>query len=155
MRAAHCDRARFWVSLQLDGVLSEFESAMLEQHVGRCADCKAFKVDATAQAALLRTASLERVTVPVELPARPQPLRHALAGLGTLAASVAAAAISLHVMTGSHGSTSAAHAGPVARPAALAVLVVDANTLGARRESAGEPKASDSSIVRGTFGLPA
>ncbi len=153
MRAAHCDRARFWISLQLDGVLSDFEAAMLEQHVVRCAECHSFRADAAQQTAMLRTASLERVTVPVDLPARPKPLRHALAGLGTLAASAAAAVISLHVVSGSHAAPSAAR-GAVARPAALAVLVVDGNTMGVRREGAHTPK-SDGSIVRGTYGLPA
>lgn len=154
MRSAHCDRARFWVSLQLDGVLSEFESAMLDQHVGRCADCHAFKVDAVSQTVLLRAASPERVMVQVDLPARPQPLRHALAGLGMLAASAAAAVISLHLVTGTHASPSATRAGAVARPAALAVLVVNADTMGVRREGAHTQK-TDTSVVRGTFGLPA
>jgi Putative zinc-finger len=155
MRAAHCDRARFWISLQLDGVLSEFESAMLDQHVGRCAECHEFKLDAAAQTALLRSTSPERVTVPVELPARPRPLRQALVGLGTLAASAAAAVVSLHLAAGSHPASPVARSASVARPAALAVLVVDANTMGVRRESARNPKPDDSSVVRGTFGLPA
>src|SRR5581483_2799483 len=135
MRAAHCDRARLWISLQLDGVLSDFETAMRDQHVGRCADCRAFKVDAAEQTVLLREASLERVTIPVELPARPRPLRHALTGLGTVAAAAAAAVLSLHLAAGPHSAPTATHAGAVARPAALAVLVVDAKTLGVRQEA--------------------
>ncbi len=126
---------------------------MLEQHVGRCADCHAFKADAASQTSLLRAASPERVRVAIDLPARPQPLRHALAGLGTLAASAAAAVISLHLVAGSHAAPTAAR-GAIARPAALAVLVVNADTLGVRREGAHTQK-TDSSIVRGTFGLPA
>ncbi|HZP71753.1 MAG TPA: zf-HC2 domain-containing protein [Gaiellaceae bacterium] len=155
MRAAHCDRARFWISLQLDGVLSEFESALLEQHVGRCADCHAFKSDAIRQTRLLRDASLDRVTVAVDLPARPQPLRHVFAGLGTLAASAAAAVISLHLVAGSHPARPTASGEAAAHPAALAVLVVDAGTLGVRRGGERTPPAPDGSVVRGTFGLPA
>lgn len=151
MRPAHCDRARFWISLQLDGVLSEFESAMLDQHVGRCVDCRAFKADTARQTELLRDADPELVRVPLELAARPRPLRQALTGLGTLAAAAAAAVVSLQLV-GSH-APSAASAG-ASHPAALAVLVVDANNLGVRRQDA-RTRTPDGSSVRGTFGLPA
>ena len=36
-----CERAREWASLRLDGELSQFESAMLESHLARCAACQA------------------------------------------------------------------------------------------------------------------
>lgn len=155
MRAANCDRARFWISLRLDGVLSDFESALLEQHVHRCAACHAFMADATRQTTLLREASLERVTVPIDLPARPKPLRHALVGLGTLAASAAAAVISLHVVSGTHGASNAARSGRGAHPAGLAVLVVDAKSLGVRQEGQQHTLVPNGSSVRGTYGLPA
>jgi hypothetical protein len=41
----------------------------------------------------------------------------------------------------------------VAHPAALAVLAIDANTLGVRRQVRGSRP--DSPIVRGTYGQPA
>jgi len=36
-RSATCDRARAWISLRSDGELSEFECALLDAHLGRCA----------------------------------------------------------------------------------------------------------------------
>jgi predicted anti-sigma-YlaC factor YlaD len=157
MRAAHCDRARFWISLHLDGVLSEFETAMLDQHVGRCSECHAFKLEAAGNTFALRAASLERVTVPVALPARPKPVRQAVAGLGTIAAAVAAAVVSLHFVSGSHTSPDAARlqSGSVARPAGLAVLVIDGKSLGVRQEGQSRVVVPNPSVVRGTYGLPA
>lgn len=35
-----CARARFWASLRIDGELSELEGALLDAHLGRCADCR-------------------------------------------------------------------------------------------------------------------
>jgi predicted anti-sigma-YlaC factor YlaD len=153
MRAAQCDRARFWISLQLDGVLSEFETALLDQHVGRCAECGAFKVDSAAQTSLLRSAAHEPLAEPVALPDRPRRTRRVLTGVGSVAASAAAAAVVLHGTIGTHPTRSATRVRTVARPAALAVLVVDANTLGVRRQLRGSRP--DGSIVRGTYGQPA
>jgi anti-sigma factor RsiW len=34
-----CARARFWASLRIDGELSELEGALLDAHLGRCAEC--------------------------------------------------------------------------------------------------------------------
>ena len=42
----NCDRARAWVSLKLDGELSELEGFMLESHLARCEACRAFATDA-------------------------------------------------------------------------------------------------------------
>ena len=36
---AGCDRAREWVSLELDGELSELGAARLDAHLVRCAAC--------------------------------------------------------------------------------------------------------------------
>ncbi|HZU20600.1 MAG TPA: zf-HC2 domain-containing protein [Gaiellaceae bacterium] len=153
MRAAQCDRARFWISLQLDGVLSEFETALLDQHVGRCADCRVFKAEASAHTALLRSAAHEPLAVPVALPERSRPTRRVLTAAGSVAASAAAAVLALHGLTAHPANRSAVRVRTVARPAALAVLAVDASTLGVRRNlRGGQP---DGTIVRGTYGQPA
>jgi putative zinc finger protein len=54
-----CERARAWASLRADGELSELESALLDAHLGRCADCRAFATSAQSMALALRTAHLE------------------------------------------------------------------------------------------------
>jgi predicted anti-sigma-YlaC factor YlaD len=55
-----CARARFWVSLRVDGELSELEGALLDAHLARCANCAEFASGATASTAWLREAPLER-----------------------------------------------------------------------------------------------
>ena len=54
-----CDRARAWVSLRLDGELSELEGFMLESHLARCEACRAFAADTVGFTTALRTAPLE------------------------------------------------------------------------------------------------
>ena len=41
--AQRCDRARRWISLEIDGELSAFERAVLDAHVLRCDDCHTFR----------------------------------------------------------------------------------------------------------------
>jgi ferric-dicitrate binding protein FerR (iron transport regulator) len=69
-RAQRCDRAREWISLQLDGELSEFERIVLEAHVARCGDCRAFRVDLRGISRELRHAPLEPLERPIVLPRR-------------------------------------------------------------------------------------
>jgi len=93
VRPARCDRSREAISLRLDGVLSLFESALLDRHLRRCADCFDFAAGAAAQTQLLRSAELEQLLRPIAIPAgRRRPVRRVAAGALTAAASVAAAA---------------------------------------------------------------
>jgi predicted anti-sigma-YlaC factor YlaD len=55
-----CERARRWASLRLDGELSELESALLDNHLGRCRSCSAFASGIEDVAAALTGARLER-----------------------------------------------------------------------------------------------
>src|SRR2546423_3609908 len=64
-RSQKCDRMRAWISAELDGELSEFESILLRGHLGRCDSCSMFKADAATFAAALRDAPLERMSQPV------------------------------------------------------------------------------------------
>ena len=59
-RSLLCERTRGWVSLSLDGELSEFERALLDAHLGRCPECSVFAADTRAATTLLRAAPLER-----------------------------------------------------------------------------------------------
>src|SRR6476646_6391994 len=56
-----CARARFWASLRVDGELSELESALLDAHLGRCADCSAYATGVAGVTAALRNAPLVAV----------------------------------------------------------------------------------------------
>ena len=89
-RAQRCDRAREWISLQVDGELSEFERIVLEAHVVRCEDCRAFRVDVRGISRELREAPLERLTRPVVLPRRTR-----FAGRTLQFAAAAAAAVAV------------------------------------------------------------
>src|SRR5665647_3282158 len=89
VRTAECERACAWVSLSLDGELSELEQVSLRAHVGRCAACASFERGMDALTRELRTAPLERPAVVVMLP------RRRSAGVRVLQISAAAAAVVL------------------------------------------------------------
>ena len=63
-----CERSREWISLRIDGELSELAEKMLESHVARCAGCAAFESDLAATTRLVRTTPLERLEQPIALP---------------------------------------------------------------------------------------
>ena len=63
-----CERSREWISLRLDGELSELAEKMLESHLARCVGCRAFESSAAAATAFVRTAPLELPEQPVALP---------------------------------------------------------------------------------------
>jgi Putative zinc-finger len=61
-----CSRARFWVSLRLDGQLSELEGALLDAHLAGCAACRSFAEVAALATGELRAAPLStHAAVPV------------------------------------------------------------------------------------------
>ena len=62
---ADCARACQQLSLRLDSELSEFESVLLEAHLARCADCRAFGQSITGFTDALRAVPAE--TPPVTL----------------------------------------------------------------------------------------
>jgi predicted anti-sigma-YlaC factor YlaD len=86
-----CERARNWVSLDLDDELSELEGAMLRAHTARCAACSAFQAQATAFTCRLRLAPLEPMPAPVALPSRRRAVsRRAQVGAAAAVAAMAA-----------------------------------------------------------------
>ena len=90
-----CERARLWVSLRLDGELSEFEEVSLRAHVARCATCAGFALDVDALTTELRAAPLQQPAHPIALP------RRRSTALRVLQLSAAAAAIVLAAGLGS------------------------------------------------------
>src|SRR5439155_23151048 len=113
-----CARARFWVSLRLDGELSELEGALLEAHLARCADCAAFAAGSDAATIVLRGAPLE-LTAPVVVRV-PRPGKRVLA-MVTAAALVGAAAV-----LGALGDgTRSTHGSSVTARAVAVVATVD------------------------------
>jgi ferric-dicitrate binding protein FerR (iron transport regulator) len=65
-----CDRAREYSSRGLDGELSEFERALLENHLERCEPCRAYSVELEQIVGRLRLAPLEALPHPISLPSR-------------------------------------------------------------------------------------
>lgn len=84
-----CDRARGWVSLELDGELSQLERSLLGSHLAGCAACRSFRVDAVGATAELRAAPLEQLERPISLPTRRRiAFRPLEAAAGVLAAAI-------------------------------------------------------------------
>jgi putative zinc finger protein len=127
VRPARCDRSREAISLRLDGVLSLFESALLERHLRRCADCRDFAAGAAAQTRLLRSAALEQPRRPVAIPAgRRRPVRRVAAGALTAVASVAAAAAVMLAPGSPQSETTASFTANTAETGAPVPVVVAA-----------------------------
>ena len=86
-----CGRTRELVSLELDGELSELESARLQAHLEECAACRELKAELAGLTLSLRAAPLETLERPIMLPHRTgvslRPLQ-----VGAAAAAVAVAA---------------------------------------------------------------
>ena len=70
-----CDRTRSYVSLEVDGELSELERGFLVAHLRRCGDCRSYRSEIHALAGRIRSTPPEvptrRVRVPVHVSSRP------------------------------------------------------------------------------------
>jgi predicted anti-sigma-YlaC factor YlaD len=55
-RTNACERATQWISLELDGELSQLEQAALARHLEGCARCRAVSAEINGFTSLLRTA---------------------------------------------------------------------------------------------------
>ena len=90
-----CERTRGWLSLRLDGELSDFERALMDAHLSCCGECRAFAADIAVVTGALRDAPLERPAEPVTLPERRRrPVR-------TIQVAAAAAAVVVAASVGS------------------------------------------------------
>ena len=115
IRPFACERAREWVSLQLDGELSELERTLMRAHLDRCADCQAFSADLSSLTMELRTAPLELLLRPVVVPRSPRRVVvRALRVAAPMAAGVAVA-FGLGLSIAGSGSNSLANVGPAFR----------------------------------------
>lgn len=114
-----CARARFWVSLRVDGELSELEGALLDAHLAHCAHCAEFRLGVEASTQAIRAASYVG-HAPVALDLRHSPRRF-VAGAG-VAALIAAAAVAGVLV---RGTVSPGSAPPTAGHAVAVVASVD------------------------------
>ena len=89
--AQQCEISREWISLRLDGELSELEEAMLRRHVAGCGDCRTFEEGAESFTTRLRGAPLETLAPFFEAGAQGRARRRFI-GLGAAAAALAASA---------------------------------------------------------------
>jgi predicted anti-sigma-YlaC factor YlaD len=105
---ADCVRARQQLSLRVDSELSEFEHVLLDAHLGRCDDCRAFEQGVTGFTEALRAVPAETPAISFQPPRRRAPLEVLLANslrAGSAAAAIAVIAISSLIAL--NGSTSA------------------------------------------------
>ncbi len=109
--ADECARASEWVSLRLDGQLSEFEELLLEAHIERCPDCKAYAANVTGLTTALRATPLEQPSVSFEAPRR---TRARTVGLRAVSAAAAVAVVGLSSIVSLQLSASKARPGAAA-----------------------------------------
>jgi len=64
---ADCARACEQLSLRLDSELSEFERVLLEAHLSRCANCRAFAESVTGLTMAIRNVPAEQPSVPFDV----------------------------------------------------------------------------------------
>jgi anti-sigma factor RsiW len=105
----NCDRARAWVSLRLDGEISELEEKLLEAHLGRCAACSEFEESVRGTVVALRSRPLERLEHPISVTGRRR-VRVRPAAVARVAAVVAAVAGATTVLTTQVARSPATHA---------------------------------------------
>jgi predicted anti-sigma-YlaC factor YlaD len=92
-RRIFCERARAWAALQSDGELSTFEQRLLDAHVARCAECRAFALSVAAVTGALRDAPLVPLSHPVSIRGLHRPRRFAPRRAVYSAGAAAAAAV--------------------------------------------------------------
>jgi ferric-dicitrate binding protein FerR (iron transport regulator) len=106
----HCERARHWVSSELDGRLSEFEQALLQAHLRDCSACSAFRVSLQRVTEELRSAPLEQLERRVEVAGARRRMRlriaPAVAALAVTAVGLGSILASSHIRPGSTAGAS-------------------------------------------------
>jgi anti-sigma factor RsiW len=107
-----CERGREWISLRLDGELSELAQKMLDSHLARCAACRAFEADVAATTEFLRATPLERLEQPLSLP-RGRRLALSTRRVSAVAASAAAVVLGIAAFLNVPSSGSTATVSPV------------------------------------------
>jgi anti-sigma factor RsiW len=102
-RERGCGRAREWISLRVDGELSELERLLLRRHLGRCSECREFAEGVRAATLLVRATPLVRPSRSLEPDPAPvrAPRRFRLAAAAGLAALAAGIGVGVGVLIGS------------------------------------------------------
>lgn len=103
----HCERARRWASLRLDGELSELESRLLADHVRRCQPCAEHVDEMEWAAAALRATPLESFEVALALPRRRRVRARAVGAVAAAGAVVVLAIGAAFGVSGSRGDSEA------------------------------------------------
>jgi predicted anti-sigma-YlaC factor YlaD len=118
---AACDRARQWVSADVDGELSRFERVLLAAHTSGCASCREFQAATVAFTGALRAAPLEHPERPIEVRRVRRQVRMrlapAVAAMAVLAVGLGSILASSELRSGSVGNVSL---GPERQGSALA-----------------------------------
>jgi anti-sigma factor RsiW len=147
VRPVVCDRSRAWISLRLDGEISQFESVLLDSHLRACTDCRLFAEDVARQTQQLRSASLAPLPGAIAIPRR-RWSRRAIE-VGTAATAAAAAAVALVIGVGGSPSRPSVPR----RPVVSSVTVLDTESRGLPRTAALEREESVG-VARGRRALP-
>lgn len=139
---ADCGRARQQMSLRVDSELSEFEGILLDAHLSRCEDCRAFARGLAGLTETLRTVPVEEPSISFRPPRRRARVEIVLAG--SLRAGSAAAAVAVFAIAGLialNGSTQGASSAELVRARAVLNLHErQLRRLDAFGEAAGVPR---------------
>lgn len=140
VRPIECERTRRSLSVSLDHELTEFEQALVGAHVERCEPCFAFQRRITEVTAAVRAAPLERLSMPIMLPAARRTGRLSTGRLASAAGAAAVAALAYLGLEAAPdrsglGADSALIASALSRPAGTNELLIDVRrpTLAARQ----------------------
>jgi predicted anti-sigma-YlaC factor YlaD len=101
---ADCARARQQLSLRVDSELSEFELVLLEAHLTRCDDCRAFEHGVSGFTMALRAVPVETPAISFQPPRRRARLDVVLA-TSLRAGSAAAAIVAISGLIALQGSS--------------------------------------------------
>ncbi|HVU76549.1 MAG TPA: zf-HC2 domain-containing protein [Gaiellaceae bacterium] len=151
-----CERCRQSISLELDGMLSRFERALLERHLRSCTSCRSFALDVRRQTARLRAAPLVAAPGLAEVvPPRVRTGRRRAVGfVGAVAIAATAALITLTPSAQRRESVS----GQTTPNSSLLAVVLEAPTASVPFEVGRlrlvSPASADGA-VRGYYGVPA
>jgi predicted anti-sigma-YlaC factor YlaD len=124
VRTQVCERARTWVSLSLDGELSELERRLLDAHVARCSACGAFAAELEGVVAGLRSTPLTAIPSGATSSAWRRRSIAPVRVAGRAAAVAAAAAAGLAMF-----SLGAESVSPVAPERAARPIIIDATSM--------------------------
>ena len=106
---AACDRARQWVSADVDDELSRFERVLLGAHTAACPSCREFHAATVAITTTLRAEPLERPTRLIEVRRARRRIRArlapAVAAMAVVAVGLGSMLASSDVQSGSVGSS--------------------------------------------------